>query len=195
MARKKALATTAPAIPDTRVGMAESIAKLGAQALAIAGSWVIESATDAERIGETLRSWGQNVKLIDDEKEIDTRTLADDLARRRKRWNGARSPWQQAIDLGKGIVDAWRNASRERAMAALPAATSPAETQAVVDVLVAKPMRTVKHYSVRVVNENLVARRWWAFKQAEADAYARAVKEAFDEPGMQLVVEERSTLG
>jgi hypothetical protein len=182
------------ALPPERQGFAEKLAILAGKALETANTWAIGGVRDAEQIGETLRQWGQIVKGIKDEKDIDCKPLRAEAKRRGARWDAAAKPLEQAIGIGKAIMDAWRVASQERALAALPAAPAE-ERRAAVEVLVAKPMQVRRYYSARVVNEAALARRYWIIDQQALDARARAEKETFSEPGCELVVEERSTLG
>ena len=185
---------TAIAIPDTKKGVAEQAADLGRRALEHARAAVIRGVDDANALGELARAWGQSIKLLGNECEIDTRPLKAEYDRRRKRWRDAAKPWQDAVAIVKSAIDSWRVAESERALAALPAAVTPEEQQRAVSILTARPMAVRKHYSVRVVDERQLARRWWLIDQQGLDARARADKEAFDEPGCELVIEERSTL-
>lgn len=187
-----------PAVPDDEQSLVAGVKRLGAKALEIANGWAVHGTAitveQANALGDLARSWGANLKMIDAEKELDTRPLVTDLARRRKRWAEGSKPWEQAISVVKGIVDAWREATRERAMAELPAA-APAEVAATVAALTAAPMATRKYYSCRVVDPMQVRAQWWRIDQKALDESAAALKDAFVEPGCELVVEERSTLG
>lgn len=167
--------------------------RIGQQALALVRSFVVDAPETAERLGALVKGWAGSLDAIDAEKELDIRPLKSEYDRRNERWNVARGPWSDAIALGKAAIDAYRNASRERALRELPAA-APEEQQAMIDAVVAKPLPTRKVYSARVVNEALVPREYWAIEQGKLDAVASALKEAFAVPGCELVIEEKSTL-
>lgn len=182
------------ALPPERKGFAEKLAVLAGTALETANTWAIGGVREAEQIGETLRQWGQIVKGIEAEKDIDCKPLRAEAKRRGARWDAAAKPLKAAIDVGKRIMDAWRVAEQERAIRALPAAP-PDEQRAAVEVLTAKPMRVVTYWRAEVVDERLVPREFWLVDQARLNALARSQKDAFAVPGVRAISEERSTLG
>ena len=185
---------TSLALPPERQGFAEKLAILAGKALETANTWAIGGVRDAEQIGETLRQWGQIVKGIEAEKDLDCKPLRAEAKRRGARWDSAAKPLKAAIDVGKRIMDAWRVASQERALLALPAAPVE-ERRAAVEALVAKPMRVVTYWHAEVVDEALVPREFWLIDQTKLDALARATKGPSTIPGVRFVSTERSTLG
>lgn len=186
--------TDSLALPPERAGLVEGLATLAGKALEVANTWGL-ARHDPEAVANTLRQWHAIIKMIETEEDADCKPLAAEVKRRRARWKSVRGPLEAAIKIGKGCIDAWRRADEERALAALPAATSREEIAASVDALTTKALPTVKYYSARVVDETKLARRWWQYDQAGLDALARTQKEAFAEPGCELVVEERSRMG
>lgn len=164
-------------------GVPEGAARLGKQAIAMAQSFVCTSAAEAAALLERGRVWLKNAESLDVE--------CKRLNAEKTRWTTARGLWTQAADLAKQAAFAWQRADQERALAALPAATTVEERTEAVAALTTKTITTFRVYSARIVDESQVPRPFWRIDAEALNALARSQKDAFAVPGCELVIEER----
>lgn len=174
-----------------RETMADGAATLAQRAVEWAGSIVITSAAEAAQVVDKGREFLRNRQLCEAERDAVCKPLRKQAADHSARWKPAIDLWDQAASLFKQTALAWQRADQERAIAALPAATTVAERTEAVAALTTKTVTTFKHYSARVVDEALVPRPFWRIDIDALNALARSQKEAFSVPGCVLVDEER----
>lgn len=166
-------------------GVPEQAAGLLDRAMAYASALVCRTAEDAQRALEQ----GRTAKAMGDALDVEAKRLE----REKKRWTVPRAAAYRIAELFRDAALAWQRADQERAIAALPAATTPAERTEAVAALTTKTVKTFKHYSARVVDESRVPRPFWRIDQAALDALARSQKDAFAVDGCELVIEERGS--
>ncbi|MBK6920535.1 MAG: hypothetical protein IPH07_24255 [Deltaproteobacteria bacterium] len=136
-------------------------------------------------------------KALEDEEKSGTKPLLAVVDKIRGWFRDPKAVCDQVYThLTKGVERCIEEGRREQMrLAAAAAATGAghAEIQRAVEAAVQKPTgsKTVTYYSARVTDASKVPAQFWMINQQALDAHARAVKDAFNVPGVELVRDTR----
>ena len=182
-------------LAKTSRALADHVHGQALEALAFVDAFEVHTPEDADKLAAAGKIVHTRKRQHEDELKRMNAPHRAGIKDNNEAWKPVIETLDRVAKLAKSVIKAWREAAQERAIAALPAATTHAEKAAAVEVLVARPLKRVKYYTVRIVDESLVPRKYWTIDKSALNRVASAAKETFDEPGCELVIDERETYG
>ena len=180
--------TTIPDLTTSRSAAAETAA-VARTTLAQAQTITVNTPVDADTATEALRQLRARRKQIEAERDRVSKPLRALATENSRYWKPAIDAYSAAETAINRALTAFETTRQARAKAALVASAPPEQIAEVVELMAPRPEGTHQrtYYSARVTDASKVPAEYMIPDQAALDALARAKKDGFAVPGVELV--------
>jgi hypothetical protein len=188
---------TLPDIAQARTMADAALASLQGTAAHVLAIEAVHTAEDAQAAIDEAKKYREIKRAGEAERDTVCKPLRAQATAHSKRWAGFIAMAEQLERHCKALGLDYQSRAAAQAQQALAAGvTSHTELARAQEALTTKPagMSVRKTYRAKVVDPSKVPAQYWLIDEARLDREARAAKDKFAVPGVELVVEETAVL-